>query len=890
MTSEWSIDDIGFVIGVNVVSMEAVYDDGSIVRKEATIMNVCEANMSVTGVALGDTDGDGICDYYETALGLDLSSADSDGDTIADLDEMIYTGTDPCNPDTDGDGIRDDMEDEDGDHLSVSEELAIGTSPLSSDSDGDGLNDREEIDIYGTDPCNYDTDGDRLRDGLEPVLGFDPCNPDTDGNGILDSEERVPQNISQDIMTEGSAVTAVSVDMSCAGDINTQVLIRDTYGSDRLSSDVVGLVGVPVDIRSFTDFDTAVITFTYDETKLGDIPEENLCMMWYDEANNIYQILEDSVVDTGNHTVSYTTTHFSTYLLVDRQIWYDAWRADIDYSTYVVGNEENVINYDIVAAIDYTVSPEELAEEKAVVQNLINGMIAGDRIKIVFYTNNNCYYTTYWYNSRSSATSILNNLEYYYYRTYGHSLVSSGAHNGNVSYALMGMAAAGRGQSNSNQKMGFIIHAGDVYNVNTSSMQTSIISELDKVGDLQINAISVGLIEDDFLEQQVVSHGGQSFLMATTVELEEALKTFFDWEHNGYEVREFDYLDSDGDGLYDTYEINGMRIQNGMIVYTDPYCYDTDGDGISDCDEMGGLPDHWKHHMNGNEYTNIINRINSDPNHSNRVLDGNYMLVDNIDYLPYTMNQYENIFLLDTGKTDYEGNEIYGLYNIFNSDPDQLTQAEIQDILNRTIMQCVITCKLAPRAQTFILDYLYNHQNRYYYDATSIFGVNDSVNAFERNINPLMVAAMEYIQPGETIYITPKPAQYQMAGISVPPIYHDWFLAVHKADCSAVAEISYDGSTYFLNLKYYVIDYYDWDEERDVVIGTITDQEMYYLCRAGVSRFYENWGIYETSISWTGEDNIRDIVNNKLLWLQLEAADKYDEENKALYGGFPHWN
>lgn len=489
--SEWSIDDIGFVIGVNIVSMEVVYDDGSMVRKEVTIVNICEANMSVTGLALGDTDGDG------------------------------------------------------------------------------------------------------LRDGLEPALGFDPCNPDTDGNGILDSKEPVMQNISQDIATEGSAVTAVSVDMSCAGDINTQVLIRDTYGSDRLSSDVVGLVGVPVDIHSFTDFDTAVITFTYDETKLGATSEENLCMMWYDETNNIYQILENSVVDTGNNTVSYTTTHFSTYLLVDRQIWYDAWRADIDYSTYVVGNEENVINYDIVAAIDYTVSPEELAEEKAVVQNLINGMIEGDRIKIVFYTNDNCFYTTYWYTSTSSATSILNNLEYYYYRAYRHSLIPSGAHNGNVSYALMGMAAAGRGQSNTNQKMGFIIHAGDVYNVNSSSMQASIISEMDKAGELQINAISIGKWEDAFLQQQLESRGGQTFIMTSVEELTELLQSYFDLEHEGFEVREFDYLDSDGDGLYDTYEINGMRIQNGTVVYTDPYSTDTDGDGISDCDEMGGLPDLW---------------------------------------------------------------------------------------------------------------------------------------------------------------------------------------------------------------------------------------------------------------------------------------------------------
>lgn len=887
--SEWRISDIGFVIGVNIIRLEAVYHDGSIARKEAAVMNVCEANMSVTGVPLGDTDGDGICDYYETTLGLNPNSADSDGDTIADLDEMLYTGTDPSNLDTDGDGIRDDMEDEDGDGLSVSEELVAGTSPLSSDSDGDGLNDKEEIDVYGTDPCNYDTDGDGLKDGLEPSLGFNPCNPDTDGNGILDSKERALQKISQEITTEGSTVTAVSVDMSCAGDINTQVLIRDTYGTDWLSSDVVGLVGVPVEIHSFTDFDTAVITFAYDETKLGSTLEENLCMMWYDEEDNVYRILEDSVVDTANHTVSYATTHFSTYLLVDRQIWYDTWRADIDYSTYVVGNEENMIHYDIVAAIDYTVSSEELSEEKAVVQNLINGMIEGDRIKIVFYTNDNCFYTTNWYTSTSSATSILNKLEYYYYWAYRHWLVSSGAHDGNVSYALMGMATACRGQSNTNQKMGFIIHAGDVYNVHTSSMQASIIRELDKVGDLGINAISVGLMEDDFLEQQVVSRGGQSFVITTTEALEEALQSFFDMEHNGYEVREFDYLDSDGDGLYDTYEINGMRIQNGTVVYTDPYCYDSDGDGVSDCDEMGGLPDHWKHYMKGNEYSNIINRINSNPNNQNRILDVDYMLVDDMDYLPYTMNQYENIFLLDTGKADSDGEEIYGLYHIFNSNPDQLTQAEIQDILDRSITQCVITCKLTPRAQTFLLDYLHNKQNRFFYDATSIFMVENAVDNLGNNIYPLLDAAINHIQEGETIFITPKPSA-KTYGVSVPWYYTDWFAAVHEADCNTVAEISYDGSTYSMNLKYYVFDYYDWSEEQNGGIGIISDQEMYYLCRTGAARFYENWGIYETSVTWSDETDINDIIYDMKINLQTYAPKKNQEELLIVIGGIPHWN
>ncbi|WP_045520543.1 DUF3289 family protein [Neobacillus niacini] len=45
-------------------------------------------------------------------------------------------------------------------------------------------------------------------------------------------------------------------------------------------------------------------------------------------------------------------------------------------------------------------------------------------------------------------------------------------------------------------------------------------------------------------------------------------------------------LDSDGDGLSDTYEIEGMKTPYG-IIYTNPGMKDTDGDGLTDGQEMG---------------------------------------------------------------------------------------------------------------------------------------------------------------------------------------------------------------------------------------------------------------------------------------------------------------
>jgi hypothetical protein len=120
---------------------------------------------------------------------------------------LIAKGTDPRDPDSDGDGVKD------------GREGRLGSSPLRTDSDGDGLWDgwmdtvsvnvrydigetRGEVGEpnglggYGTDPTRVDTDADGLWDGptVGPNVGelsrsTDPLNNDTDGDGLTDGAE-----------------------------------------------------------------------------------------------------------------------------------------------------------------------------------------------------------------------------------------------------------------------------------------------------------------------------------------------------------------------------------------------------------------------------------------------------------------------------------------------------------------------------------------------------------------------------------------------------------------------------------------------------------------------------------------------------------------------------
>ncbi|MBI5471983.1 MAG: OmpA family protein [Ignavibacteriae bacterium] len=150
----------------------------------------------------GDDDNDGLTNGDERTWGTNPRNPDSDGDGLLDGEEVHTYKTHPLKPDTDGDGLNDGEEvkthktdpnktdtDEDGllDGLEVNTHR---TDPLKTDTDGDTLTDGDEILKYKSDPMKTDTDGDTLADNDE-VMKFktDPSKADTDGDGLGDAAE-----------------------------------------------------------------------------------------------------------------------------------------------------------------------------------------------------------------------------------------------------------------------------------------------------------------------------------------------------------------------------------------------------------------------------------------------------------------------------------------------------------------------------------------------------------------------------------------------------------------------------------------------------------------------------------------------------------------------------
>jgi TolB protein len=176
-------------------------------------------NMTQTALYSGtDSDGDGLPNDREVALGTDPLIPDTDGDQLSDREEVDVHQTNPLDNDTDDDGLQDGAEiqthqtdprnpDMDGDTVLDGAEIARATDPRNADSDGDGLRDNDEIRLE-TDPRNADSDGDGLRDGQENETCPRPRVPDSDGDGLIDGRDLDPCNASNPALTATAAAGA----------------------------------------------------------------------------------------------------------------------------------------------------------------------------------------------------------------------------------------------------------------------------------------------------------------------------------------------------------------------------------------------------------------------------------------------------------------------------------------------------------------------------------------------------------------------------------------------------------------------------------------------------------------------------------------------------------
>lgn len=186
----WTADKNNTQTDTIVVKIAVTYKGKKyLIEKSASIKVEALQETVVT-----DSDGDGLSNDQERQLGTDPANPDTDGDKLIDGAEVNTHKTNPLKPDSDGDGLSD--------YFEVQAKKPKLLDPLKPDTNGNKLPDSAEdfdqdklINLLeegaGTDPFNPDTDGDKLADSYEVLYLSDlsPLKPDTNENGVPDPLE-----------------------------------------------------------------------------------------------------------------------------------------------------------------------------------------------------------------------------------------------------------------------------------------------------------------------------------------------------------------------------------------------------------------------------------------------------------------------------------------------------------------------------------------------------------------------------------------------------------------------------------------------------------------------------------------------------------------------------
>ena len=314
------------------------------------------------------------------------------------------------------------------------------------------------------------------------------------------------------------------------------------------------------------------------------------------------------MLDEENSTVSVETTHFSKYMIVNREEWYKAWSTELypSYYDYSPSRLSIVLVIDCSGSMQYN-DPYEAGRKKAA-ESFINVLRNKDNVAILAEDSRPqilCNFTSV--GQKNILLNSLNNI----YSTGGNNFDASI----NQSIQLL------KTQTGASKKMIIFMSDGGC------SVSDSYLKTADNLG-IPIYTIGFGNGSDDrILEHMANMTHGEFYKAITTNDLADiyskiALDTFFNTE------------DTDDDGLYDVFELAGIRVQNGQIVNTKYDLPDTDNDGLEDGVEIEPVPIYKTVIMNNKEHEETAGYyfiMNSNPESNDDSDDDGYSDIEDPD-------------------------------------------------------------------------------------------------------------------------------------------------------------------------------------------------------------------------------------------------------------------
>lgn len=164
-----------------------------------------------------DSDGDGCSDLFERSVATNPARADSDGDSFGDCLE-VHAGSSPLSAaskpyDRNGNGLPDSFETRYfTNSTTINQPGGVNVDPR-GDPDRDRCDNLCEA-AHGTDPLNPDSDGDGVPDGDEVAAGTNPLGPDgaRGAGGALGGVRGVPEPVaSSAFFATGTSLALVAL-------------------------------------------------------------------------------------------------------------------------------------------------------------------------------------------------------------------------------------------------------------------------------------------------------------------------------------------------------------------------------------------------------------------------------------------------------------------------------------------------------------------------------------------------------------------------------------------------------------------------------------------------------------------------------------------------------
>ena len=368
-------------------------------------------------------------------------------------------------------------------------------------------------------------------------------------------------------------VTSVNVKGILKKGIGT-IKIRDNESESQIDN-LIGAISHPINITLENDeLESANIIFAYDEKKLSTNPD-NLAVAWYDEKNNEVVVLDNSIVDHEKQTVSVSTTHFSEYILLNKEVWYQVWAKE----QLVIRDEKTTPSYNVVFALDNSGSMDgrnlQLCKDATV--EFITLLHPKDKVSVMTFNSQAKTYVESVVIENYGVNEIIddiNNIE-----ADGLTNYSDGLGNA-LSLVVASREEEDREKDISRQSLIVFLSDGDP-TTNYTYEQLDQLAYFAESSNCKCVTIGLGNnVSDTYLTKMAVYGDGMYKNIKDVSELKDLFNTINDSFIGATK-------DSDEDGLPDIVETTGMRTYYGDFIRTNPDNKDTDGDGLDDGKEMG---------------------------------------------------------------------------------------------------------------------------------------------------------------------------------------------------------------------------------------------------------------------------------------------------------------